>query len=178
VAQIGRELEREQRVVEVQELADVLAERRVGRQFEQAAVVLGQLELARRAQHAEALDAAQLALADLERLAVLARRQFGADGGERNADASTRVGGTADDLQRAVRAVRTGIDRAHAQLVGVRVLFGFEDLGDDDAVEGGRDGALLFDFHAGHRQQMGQRIAAQFRVAELAQPRFGELHCF
>ena len=48
-------------------------------QFEQAAVVVAELELARRAQHALALDAAQLAQLDQEGLAVFARRQLGAD---------------------------------------------------------------------------------------------------
>ncbi len=60
-------------------VADVLADRRVVRQFQQAAVVFRQLQFARRAQHALRLDAAQLADLDFERLAVLARRQHGAD---------------------------------------------------------------------------------------------------
>ncbi len=71
--QIGGELQREERVVELQVLSDVLADGRIGGQLQQATVVLGKLQLTGRAQHAEALHTAQLSLADLERLAVFAR---------------------------------------------------------------------------------------------------------
>ena len=98
--QVGRELEREDGVVELQPLADVGAQRRVGGQLEQAAVVVGDLQFARRAQHAAALDAAQLADADLEGLAVLAGRQLGADHGQRHLEPGARIGRAADDLQR------------------------------------------------------------------------------
>ena len=77
MAKVGRELQREQRVVERQVGADVLAHRRGGGQHQQARMVVGELQLARRAQHALALDAAQQTLLDDERLAVLARRELG-----------------------------------------------------------------------------------------------------
>jgi hypothetical protein len=102
VTEIRRQLERDQVVVERQRLAHVFAERRIGGKFEQAAMVVRKFQFARRAQHAEALDAAQLADADLERLAVVTRRQLGADQRQRHADADTRVRRTADDLQRPV----------------------------------------------------------------------------
>ena len=82
VAEVGRELEREDRVVERRAAA------RTSRptdacvvEDQQAAMVVGELQLARRAQHAAALDAAQLA--DLDRGTArrpsLGRRQLGAD---------------------------------------------------------------------------------------------------
>ena len=74
VGQIGRELEGKKCVIQIQMGPDVLPQRRVGGQLEQAAMVLRQLELAGRTQHAVTFDAAQLADLDLKRLAVLARR--------------------------------------------------------------------------------------------------------
>ena len=97
--QVGRELQGEQRVVELQHLAHIGTDRCIARQFEQAAVVFRQLEFACRAQHAETLDAAQLAHADLEGLAVLAGRQFGTDQGEGHPNARTRIRRAANNLQ-------------------------------------------------------------------------------
>jgi hypothetical protein len=88
------------------------------------------------------------------------------------------VGRPADDLQRAVLAVRAGVDRAHTQAVGVGVLVGGQDLGHHDAAERRRDGAQFLHLHAGHGQQVGQGLGVQCWVAELAQPRFRELHVF
>jgi hypothetical protein len=73
-------------------------------------VVVGELQFAGRAQHAAALHAAQLADTDLEGLAVFARRQFGADDGQRHADAGARIGRAADDLQRPSPSAGAGID--------------------------------------------------------------------
>ena len=56
--QIGRELEGEQRVLKIEHLAHIGAHRCIGSEFEQAAMVVAQLEFARRAQHALTLDAA------------------------------------------------------------------------------------------------------------------------
>ena len=80
VREIGRQLQREQHVVELQLLADVDAHGRVVGQHQQARVIVRELQLARRAQHALALDATQLAELDAQRLAALLdRRQLGAD---------------------------------------------------------------------------------------------------
>ena len=171
--QVGRELEREQCVVQVQVLADVLAERCIGWQLEQTAVVVGELELLGRAQHAVAFHAAQLANLDLERLAVFARWQFSAHGGAWHLDADARVRCAADDVQQLGAA---HVDLAHAQTVCVGVLHGFLDFTDDDADERRRDGVELFHFQTSHGQGVGELLGGQRRVAELTQPGFRELH--
>jgi hypothetical protein len=65
IAAVGRELEREVDVVEIEVLADVAPDRRIAR-ARGARVVLRKPELARRAQHAARFDAAQLRLLDLQ----------------------------------------------------------------------------------------------------------------
>ena len=171
--EVGRELEREQRVVQVQMLTDVLADGRVGRQFQQPAVIVGELELARRAQHAVAFHAAQLADLDVKRLAVLARRQLGADERAGHADARAGVGRAADDGEQ-LRTAR--IDLAHAQAVGIRVGLGLLDFAHDDAGERRRGRPGLFHLQARHGERVGQLPRAQGRIAEFAQPGFRKLH--
>ena len=51
VRQVGCELQREQGVIKLQVLTNVLAQRRVKRQLQQAAVVFSQFEFFGRAQH-------------------------------------------------------------------------------------------------------------------------------
>ena len=143
---------------------------------QQAAVVLGELELARRAEHAAALDAADLADLDAKRLGVVAlarRRQLGADARQRHLDAGAHVRRAADDLQRLAAA---GVHLADAQLVGVRMLGDLEHLGDDDAVERRRRRPQVLDLEPGHGQPLGELGGRDRRIAELAQPGFGELH--
>ena len=142
---------------------------------EQAFVVVGELELARRAQHAAALDAADLADLDPERLAraLLRRRQLGADQRARRLHAGAHVGRAADDGERLGRA---DVDLADAQAIGVRVRRDRQHLGDDDAAERRRDRAQVLDLEPGHRQPLGELGRADRRIAELAQPGFGELH--
>ena len=125
MTQIGRELEREQAVVEPEPIADVCAQWRVGRQLQQAAMVVAQLEFSRRAQHAVALDAAQLAHADAESgISAFRWRQAGANHRQRHADARTGIGRAADDLQASGGRTRTRIDPADLQLVGLRMPLG------------------------------------------------------
>ena len=178
--QVRRELEREERVVEVQHITHVGTDRRVRRQLEQAAVVIRQTQLTRRTQHAETLDTAQLAHIDLERRDIGRRiggtRQLGAHQRQRHADARPRVRRTAHHLQQASGRMRARIDAANLQLVGVRMRRCGHDGADDDAVERGRHRAQRFDLHARHRQQLGQGRGRQRRIAEGAQPAFGELH--
>ena len=176
MAQIGRELEREQRVVQVQPLSQVGPHRCVGRQLQQPGAFAGDLQLLGRAQHAVALDPTQLAQFDREGLAVFTRRQQRAHRGQRYLDTHAGIGRAADDLQRAVGAVRTGIDAAHAQAVGVGVRVGGDDLAHHHAAERRGNGVERLDLHAGHRQQVGQRLGIQVGVAEGAQPGFWKLH--
>ena len=136
-------------------------------------MVFGELELARRAQHALAFHAAQLADLDEEGLAVLAGRQFGAHQGAGHADAHARIGRAANDVE---QLALTHVHLAHAQAVGVGVLLGVLDLAHHDLGERGRDGLQFFDLQPRHGQGVGQFLGGKRRVAELAQPGFRKLH--
>ena len=171
--QIGRELEREQRVVQIQVRADVLAHGRCGIQLQEAAVVFRQLELARRAQHALTFHAAQLAHLDEEGFAVVTGRQFCADQRAWHLDAHARIGRAAHDVEQSALA---HIHLAHAQAVGIGVLHGLFDFAHDDLGKGRRHGAQLFDLQAGHGEGVRQLLGAQRGVAEFAQPGLRELH--
>ncbi len=170
---VGRELDDEDLVVQVQHLADVRAHRRVFRQDQQAAALFRQLQLARRAQHAVALHTAQLADLDLERLAVVARRQLGAHQCARHLDAHRHIRGAADDLQQLARA---GIHLADVQAIGVRVLVHLDHVADNDLRERRRDGIDLFHLETGHRQAMGELSGGDRRIDETAKPGFRKLH--
>ena len=173
VRQIGRELEGEQRVVQIQVLAHILAQGRIGGEFQQAAGVFVNAQLLGRAQHAKALHAAQLADLDLEGLAIGTGRQLGAHGGARDPDAHARVRCAADDVQQLGAA---HIHLADAQTVGVGMLRGFLDFTDHDAGEGRRHRIQLFHFQTGHGQGIGQLLGGQVGVAVFAQPGFRKLH--
>jgi hypothetical protein len=164
VGAVGGQLDREQGVVQAEVGADVGAHRRVLGQRVEAGVVLGETELARRAQHAEGLDAAQLGLLDLELAG-----QHRADHRARHLHAGGGIGRAADDLQ---QLAGTGVDLAELELVGVGVLLRLDDLRHHDATEGGRGGFGLLDLEAGHGQQMAESGAVQLRIDEGPQPLF------
>ena len=171
--QIGRELEREEQIVEREDVADIGTQGRIVVQLQQSLVVFAELEFARRAEHALALDATQLAELDQEGLAILTGRQLGPHQRAGHLDADARVGRTADDVEQRIPA---DVDLAYAQAVRVGMLHGLLDLADDDAAERRRHGASLFDFEAAHGERLGQFGTGQRRVAELAQPGLGKLH--
>ncbi|CUJ54402.1 Uncharacterised protein [Achromobacter xylosoxidans] len=168
VGAVGRHLQREERVVQVQRFADRLARRHIGRQLQQAGMVLRQAQFARRAQHARRLHAAHLGHADLH-----AAGQFRADAGQRHLQAGGRVGRAADDLQQRAGAV---IDLADAQLVGVRVRGDLDDVRDHHARERGRGRHGVFDFQAGHGEPVREFIGCDRRIDQRTQPGFGKLH--
>ncbi len=171
--QVGRELESEERVVQIQMGANVLTHRGRSVQLQQTAVVFRQLEFAGRAQHALAFHAAQLAHLDQERLAIVARGQLGTHQRTRHLDAHTGVGRTADDIEQGALPY---IDLAHTQAIGIRVLHSLLDLADHDFGERRRDRAQLFDLQACHGQGVSQLLGGQRWIAEFAQPGLGKLH--
>ena len=176
VAEIGRELEREDGIVEREHRAQVGADRRGIVEHEQAAVIVGELELARGAQHAAAFDAADLADLDakrLRRLAFARRRQLGTDERARHLDAGANVGRAADDGKRLRRA---DVDHAQAQSIGIRVRLDRAHRAHDDAMKRRRHCTYRFDLEPRHGQALGQLGRADRRIAELAQPGFRELH--
>ena len=99
--QVGRELEREQLVIEVEVGADVLTHGRVSGEFVQAiGGVDVDTQFGVRAQHAVTLNATQLADLNLKRLAIGTGGQQRAHGGTGHANTGARIGRTAHDGER------------------------------------------------------------------------------
>ena len=142
VAAIRRHVERQDRVVE----GERIAQRRPGHEFvgqlEDALVLLRQPEFARGAKHAVRLDAAQLCPAD-----HAAAGEPRTHDGQRCFHASADVGRPAYDLQHCRAAAR---DLADGQLVGVGVAVDREHLADHDALEVARGGLDRFNLEAAH----------------------------
>ena len=108
------------------------ADRGVGGELDDAVVGVGELHLALGEHHAVALDAADLA--DLDRGVDAGDVVAGL--GDHDLDAGAGVRGAADDLLLAVG----GQDAADAELVGVGVRVGLEDLADGEGGERARPG--------------------------------------
>eukprot|EP01022_Parablepharisma_sp_SALTPOND_P031134 TRINITY_DN785_c0_g5_i1.p2 TRINITY_DN785_c0_g5~~TRINITY_DN785_c0_g5_i1.p2 ORF type:complete len:1059 (-),score=367.39 TRINITY_DN785_c0_g5_i1:4151-7327(-) len=170
---VGGELDGELEVVQLQVVAEVLAHRRIVGQLQQATMVFGELELARRAQHALRLHATQLADLDLERLAIGTRRQHRAHHGARHLQANPHIGSAADDIE---DAAGMDVDAADVQTIRIRVLGDFQHFTHDHIGEGGRDRFDFLDFQAGHGQQMRELIRRHVRIDHGTQPVFRELH--
>ncbi|MNI41103.1 hypothetical protein D3C73_953470 [compost metagenome] len=168
VGAVGRELEREERVVQVERFADGLAGHHVGGQFQQAGVVLRQAQLAGRAQHARRLHATHFCDADLH-----ATRQFRAYAGQRHLQAGSRVRRAAHDLQAFAGAI---VHLADTQLVGVGMRRDLDDVTHDHTGKGRRDGCGVFDFQAGHGEPVREFIGCDRRVDQRTQPGFRKLH--
>ena len=171
--EIGRELEGEHGVVQLENVADALANRRISGKLQQAAVVFAQLEFAGRAQHALALHTPQLAQLDEEGLAVFTRRQFRPHQSNWHANANPCVGSTADNIEQGGLA---DIHQANPQPVGIGVLRRFADLTHHHLAKWRCGGHSLLDLHAGHGQGVGELFRRKRRVAKLAQPAFRKLH--
>ena len=155
------------------ELRERRAGLRGGVQLQDAGMVRGELELARRAEHAEALDAAELAL--LQRLAALG--DLGADVGERSDEPRAAVGGAADDLE-VLLAVEDGTD---VEMVGIGVrLAGLDERG-ADAGEVDADLLDALDRDAGERDAVGEFLDGEVGDVDVfGEPADGKLHgvCF
>ena len=144
------------------------ADRRVVGQLHDAVVVVAELELGGRAQHAVRLDAADDALGERDLLAG----NIGPDRREHALHPGARVRRAADDLNRA----RAGFDDADPQPVGVGMRLGLDDVADDEAgVLGARVlDALDLEADAGQRvDDLGER---GLRVEMVLEPGEGEFH--
>ncbi len=169
IGPIGREIDLEHRVVELRPGREALADRRIGRQFDDAVVIVGNLQFGFRHQHAAALDVADLPYPKSNVLA-------GDEGAGRREDAghaAARIGRAADDLDRLAVA---GIDHADAQPVGVRMLPGIDDLGDDERRE--ELGLVLdaLDFEPDHGELVGDLAERPIGVEMLFEPGEREFH--
>ncbi len=169
VAAVGGEIDLDHGIVESGPLGISRSDRRIGGKLDDAFVVVGDLKLELRHQHAAALDAADLANAQCH---VLARYE-GPGRHEHSFHAGARVGRAADDLH---RVARSGIDHAHAQAVGVRMLFGRGHAGDGERREhlAPLDDAL--DFKSDHGEPVHNGCQRRLGVEMLLQPSDGQFH--
>ena len=168
VGAVRRDLEVEHRVGQLEVVGDGHAHRRVLGQDPDALVVAAHTQLALRAAHAAASDAAQLGLLDLE-----VAGQHRADGGHRHLDPLRDVRRAAHDLHRLARAHVHG---DHVHVVAVGMLLARLHVAHDHAVE--RVARLLDRLHARARQikPVAERLHVRRHVHILRQPFQRNLH--
>ena len=134
-------------------------------------MIVRDLELRGRAQHAAALDAADGADAERDVLAG----DVGAGRREHALHAGAGVGRAAHHLDRRARA---RVDHAHAQAIGVGVLLGGDHLG--DAVGGERLRLVLhaLDLEADAGERLDDLVERGVGVEVILEPGEGEFHRF
>ena len=169
VGAVRRQVDLDHRVVEPGEGRVGLADGGVGREVQDAVVVVRQAELGARAQHAAALDAADHA----HRQGDVLARHVGAGGREHGLHAGPRVRRAADHLHGRALA---GVDSADPQPVGVRVLLGGEHGG--DAVGGERLRLVLdaLDLQPDAGQRLDDHVEGSVGVEVVLEPGEGEFH--
>ena len=169
VRAIGREIDLDDRIVELRPFHVALADRRVGRQVDDALVVVGQFHLGFRDEHAAAFDAANGANAERDLLA----RNVGAGRREHAVHAGARVRRAAHDLDRIAGA---GVDDADAQPVRVRMLLRLDHPGDGEGAKRLRLVLDVLHLEPNHRELAGERVERLVGGEMLFEPRQRELH--
>ena len=162
VGAVGRDREIEHDVVEAEHLAHVGAERGVGRELENAVVVVAEAELAGRAQHPLRHLTADLAALDLE-----VAGQVRADRRERHDHARFDVRRAAHDAHRTV----AGVDVGEADAIGVGMRQDVEDPRDDHAADLAAGLVDPLDLEAELVQRVGDVGDRRLDRRELANPR-------
>ena len=165
VAAVRRDADIDHRIVEAGPLRVRHADRRILRQVEDAGVVVAETHLALGQQHARAAHAADLA--DLQRDAGAGDERAGR--GEHALHAGARIRRAADHAHR----VAAGIDRAHAQPVGVRVLHRLDHARDAERGEGGAAVLDALQFQADAGQRVGDLRSASRRSRDASSARRG-----
>ena len=120
---------------------------------------VGKADLHRAADHAVALDAAELALLDLHRLALAVPLAHGAGQGHGHLHALGQVAAAADD----VLDLAADVGLADLQLVGVGVLLDGLDPAHHHVVELLRQLDGVLHLHGGHGQVIGQTLQIHIR---------------
>ena len=146
VGTVWRELKSQQAIVKIKVSPDAFANRRIGRQDQQAGGVFCNAEFLGRAKHPGRFDTAHLGDLDCK-----VAGQAGAGQGARNFQARGDSGCATDDL---LWYFATDVHTTDIQTICIRMLGNFEYLGHDDFVEGRRDARFFFDFKAGHGKQV------------------------
>ena len=168
VGPVRRHLDVDDRIVEAQQARIGGADRRIGRQFDDAGMVIADRQLGRRHQHAMRGDSADRRFLEL----CPGLRDHDTGRAEHAHHAGARVRRAAHDLHLAV----AGIDAADAQPVGVGMRLGCGDARDDKAVE--RGGAVRdpLDIVAEHDQPLDQRAERRARREMGLEPGQRRLH--
>ena len=169
VGAIGREIDLDHGIVEAGPLRVIRAHRRGIGEFDDAFMVVGDLQLEFGHQHAAALDPADLA--DAERH-VLARDESPGRN-EYALHARARIGRPAHDLHRIARA---GIDHAHAQPVRVRMPFRRDHPRDAERRQHLAPVCDALDFEPDHGELVDDRRKRRVGVQVLLEPSEGEFH--
>ena len=169
VRPVRRQIDLDHRIVDPGVFRETLADRSIGGQIDNAVVIVGDLQLRFRHQHAAAFDAADGPDSERNILAgnVGARRHEHAD------HSSARVRRAAHDLDRFAVA---GINHADAQPVCVRMLLGLDDSRDD---VGRQQLALVFDaldLEPDHGELVGDLAERMVGTEMLLEPGQGEFH--
>ena len=169
VGTVGRQVDLDDGIVEMRPFGIARAERRIGRQVEDAVVIVRDLQLERRNQHAPALDAANGADAERDVLARYerARRR------EHAHHAGPRIGRAAHDLH---RSARPGVDHADAQPVGIGMLLGRDHARDRERRQGRRLVGDALDLEPDHGQAIDQRGERRVGREMLLEPGQREFH--
>ncbi len=169
VRPVRRQVDLDDRIVEPGIERVGLSDRRVGRELHDAVVVVAEAELGARAQHPAALDAADRA----HRQGDVLARDVGARRREDRDEVGPGVRGAADHLHGFAGA---GVDGADPEPVGVRVLLGRQDPGDDVGLE--RGGLVLDALHlqADPRERLGDGVEGSLGVEVVLEPGEGEFH--
>ena len=168
VLPVRRDGDVDDRVAETHEGRERLPDFGVRRQVDDAFVVVGQTHLALGTEHAVAVDAA-----DIGRLQVQACAGNGRAGRREHAlHAGPRVRRAADHLN----LLGPGIDDADPELVGIRVLFGADHMGDRERRQFGGAVDHLLDLQADVGQFVDDGLQVGIRLQMLLEPGEREFH--
>ena len=140
----------------------------VGRKLDDTGVLVGQLELALRQQHAVGLDAPNLRLGERQ----VDAGNVAADRREHAFQPGARVRRSAHDLQ----TLGAGIDLAHLELIGVRVLRRAQHLRHRERRERGRGVEHLLDLEPDAGERLGDLVHLCHGVEMLLEPAKREFH--
>ena len=169
VRPVGREIDFDDRLGRARPFHVRLADRRVGRQIDDAVMVVGDHHLRFRQQHAAAFHAADLA--DFQRHVLT--RDEGAGRREHALHAGARIGRAAHHLDRLAVA---DVDHADPETVRVGVLLGGDHVGDDEGLEQRRLVLDVLDLEPDHGELVDDLGQRRVGVEVLFQPGQGEFH--
>ena len=166
---VGGEVDLDQRLIEARIGHIGLPHRRVGGQFDDALMVVGELKLEGRAEHAVRLDPANDALAQRDALG----RDIGPRGREDAFQPRARIGRAADHLNGRLAA---GVHEADAQPVRIGMGLGLDHMGDDEGFQLFSGVLDMLDLEADARERLDDLAGRSVGVEVVLEPGEGEFH--